>query len=242
MSARSRLLTRAPITALFLVFTAGAAARTAGAVGDAGADPMLRTWLLVADAALKTLVAGAFTVFVLLREPPRRRSREPLAWLACAAAVLPVMLLRPPSSHATIADVVAGEALVILAVCFVLASVLSLGTCFGVLPEARGLVTRGPYRLVRHPVYLGEISAFAGFTLASQRFANVVLLVILTAAQLLRSRFEEAALSAEFPEQYAAFRTTTPRLLPRLRPRAKSTVAADATWTPSQPDPAPAGL
>jgi len=51
--------------------------------------------------------------------------------------------------------VVAGSALAIV-------SLVHLGRCIGVMPEARGLVTSGPYRWVRHQVYLGEITSALG--------------------------------------------------------------------------------
>jgi len=91
--------------------------------------------------------------------------------------------------------------------------VLALGRCFGVLPEARGLVTRGPYRLVRHPVYLGEIAALTGLTIAAPAPVHVAMLAVFIFAQLTRMRLEEAALTEAFPE-YAAYAARTSRLLP----------------------------
>lgn len=44
-----------------------------------------------------------------------------------------------------------------LATVFTVVSLLWLGRSFSVLPARRGLVTGGPYRLIRHPVYLGEL-------------------------------------------------------------------------------------
>ena len=56
-----------------------------------------------------------------------------------------------------------------------LVAALALGRCFGVLPEARGLVTHGPYRLVRHPLYLGELAAMGGLLVASPSPRNLAL-------------------------------------------------------------------
>ena len=96
-----------------------------------------------------------------------------------------------------------------------LASALALGTCFGVLPEVRGLVTRGPYRIVRHPIYLGELGAYAGLFVASPRLLNLIGGLFFVAGQATRMRLEERALRAEFPE-YAAYAARTSRLLPRV--------------------------
>lgn len=208
------MIDRRVAAALFVAITAGMPVHAAQRLGEALDEPALRAWLLFGDAALKTLVMAAFAVFIYKRKPSRRPARSPLAFIACAAAILPAIFLAPPGEEAAVWAVVLGESIVIVAVGFTLASVLCLGTCFGVLPEVRGLVTRGPYRWVRHPVYLGEIAGFAGFVVASQRPANVLLLAVFCAAQSVRLRMEEAVLIAEFPAEYGAFAERTPRLVP----------------------------
>ncbi len=208
------LIDRRVAAALFVMITVGLPVHAVQTLGEALDEPALRAWLLFADTALKTLVCAAFAVFIYRRKPSRRPARSPRAFIACAAAILPAIFLAPPAADAALWAVVLGESIVIVAVGFTLASVLSLGTCFGVLPEVRGLVTRGPYRCVRHPVYLGEIAGFAGFVVASQRPANVLLLAVFCAAQMVRLRMEEAVLLAEFPAEYGAFAARTPRLVP----------------------------
>ena len=87
-------------------------------------------------------------------------------------------------------------------------SLLTLGRCFSIMPEVRGLVRRGPYRLVRHPVYLGEILATFGVLLPILSPRNVAIFVAFCALQLWRTRYEEEALTAAYPE-YADYRRTT---------------------------------
>jgi protein-S-isoprenylcysteine O-methyltransferase Ste14 len=88
-----------------------------------------------------------------------------------------------------------------------------------VLPDARKLVTHGPYRVVRHPVYLGELVIAGAFLIASPSTWNVAVAAAFVVAQIYRMGLEERALAAEFPE-YAAYAASTPRVLPALaRPR-----------------------
>lgn len=210
------LIDRRVAAALFVLITAALPIHTVSAFGDALADASLRSWLLFADAALRTLVLIAFAVFIYRRKPSKRPSRSPRAFLACLAAILSPAFLPSPDPDGAIWAFVVGESIVVLAVGFTLASVLCLGTCFGVLPEVRGLVTRGPYRFVRHPVYLGEIGMFTGFAIASQQPLAVLPLIAFCAAQAVRLRMEEAALLAEYPDDYGAFAARTPRLVPRM--------------------------
>ena len=158
----------------------------------------------VASDIYRPAVFAAFCVFVFLRKPSKRPSREPVAFLACAAAILAVIALREPPEAASTALVVAGELVTVAFGVWLLVSVLALGRCFGVLPEARGLVTHGPYRFVRHPVYLGELGAAAGLVLAAPTAWNAGVLAVFLGAQAVRMRLEERALAAEFPE-YSAY-------------------------------------
>jgi len=204
---------RGLVGATFALFTLATFAQALARAGEAVMDPSTHAWLVAGFWALKTGVVAAFCWAVLRRAPARRPARDPVAFVACTAAVLAAIALRGPEDAASTSMLLAGEAVALLSCAFLLASVLALGTCFGVLPEARGLVTRGPYGLVRHPVYLGELGACAGLIMGAPTAWNFVVGGILLVAQLVRMRLEERALELEFPE-YAAYAASTPRLLP----------------------------
>jgi protein-S-isoprenylcysteine O-methyltransferase Ste14 len=83
----------------------------------------------------------------------------------------------------------------------------SLRRSFSITVEARELVTSGPYRWLRHPVYAGEL--LTGAAVMAWRFSilNLVLFGLFTAIQLLRSRWEEKKLGRVF-SSYAGWAKT----------------------------------
>src|SRR5207244_4749278 len=66
---------------------------------------------------------------------------------------------------------------------------------FSIIPEARRLVTGGPYRLSRHPVYLGEIDTAIGGNLATAGWLSPIAIVYFIVCEPLRSRWAEPILA-----------------------------------------------
>jgi protein-S-isoprenylcysteine O-methyltransferase Ste14 len=88
-----------------------------------------------------------------------------------------------------------------------------LGRSFSVMAETRQLVTTGPYRIVRHPLYFAEEIAIIGVFLQFASPWTALLLLVQIGFQLRRMHNEELVLTAQFPE-YTAYRRTTARLIP----------------------------
>jgi protein-S-isoprenylcysteine O-methyltransferase Ste14 len=88
-----------------------------------------------------------------------------------------------------------GLVLVTFAAVFSVVCLLTLGKRFGVRPALRGLVTRGPYRVVRHPLYLSYVIAHIGFNLQVWNVATLLLALLGWAAMVCRIRAEERVLS-----------------------------------------------
>ena len=158
-----------------------------------------------------------FAVLVNIRPAPLRRGRSVIGVAAALSSQLAFILIGlVAGSSGSGAVLVAGDALLGAGLLFAIASVAFLGRCFGVLPDVRGLVTRGPYRLVRHPLYLGELTASLGIVLGAQRWAPAFgAWLVCLSLQLVRTGYEERSLRAEFPE-YAPYAERTKRLIPGL--------------------------
>jgi protein-S-isoprenylcysteine O-methyltransferase Ste14 len=81
--------------------------------------------------------------------------------------------------------------------------------------EAQVIITKGPYRVVRHPGYLGTICVWIGFGLGNGNWiATVVVAFLLFGVYGYRIRSEEIMLIGRFGEQYQEYRQRTWRLLP----------------------------
>jgi protein-S-isoprenylcysteine O-methyltransferase Ste14 len=79
-----------------------------------------------------------------------------------------------------------------------------LARSFGVVPADRGLVTAGPYGVVRHPLYSAYIVGGLGYLIQSLSVWNVGIDLIAVGWQLVRIRAEEGHLAGRACEAYRA--------------------------------------
>ena len=144
-------------------------------------------------------VVGQSALFLLLLLGPR-------TWPG-----LPV--LAPGPAHvATLAGVV----LLVGGAALGLAGFLCLGRNLTPLPYPRDggqLVTRGPYRLVRHPIYAGVIAGGFGWALLVHGLLTLVYAALLLVFFDVKSRFEERWLRDKYPA-YASYAQRVCKLIP----------------------------
>jgi protein-S-isoprenylcysteine O-methyltransferase Ste14 len=88
-----------------------------------------------------------------------------------------------------------GLVLVTLAAVLSIVCLVTLGKRFGVRPAMRGLITHGPYRVVRHPLYLSYVIAAIGFNLQVWNLATLLLVLLGWSAMVYRIVAEERVLS-----------------------------------------------
>jgi protein-S-isoprenylcysteine O-methyltransferase Ste14 len=108
-----------------------------------------------------------------------------------------------------------GPVLVTIAAFLSAASLLSLGRSFGVRPALRSLRTEGPYRFVRHPMYLSYVLSDIGYNLQEWNAGTVTLTLAGWTCLLYRILAEENVLSRD--AGWSTFAARVPyRLLPGI--------------------------
>jgi protein-S-isoprenylcysteine O-methyltransferase Ste14 len=173
-------------------------------------------WMVDRDrwTALFLVVSEGYTLLlVLFARRARQRDLSPAALAATIYATCFVVLLAPQGT-ARLADEWVGAGLQLTSMAWQFTAKVFLGRSFGLLPAQRGLVTAGPYRVVRHPIYFGYLVGHVGFLLANFSWRNVAVLGLLYVVQVVRIRREEAILAATDADYGRYQRRVRWRLLP----------------------------
>jgi protein-S-isoprenylcysteine O-methyltransferase Ste14 len=144
------------------------------------------------------LLAGELLVVVLtvMRRPATIINRSFAAGLVTLLSVLGPPMLRTGDAPALAPDLVTT---VLSAIGLAIAAVgkASLGRSFGLVPANRGVVVRGPYTLVRHPIYLGYLFTHVAFFAQYPNLWNAVVLLVADTALIVRALMEERVLSED---------------------------------------------
>jgi protein-S-isoprenylcysteine O-methyltransferase Ste14 len=84
------------------------------------------------------------------------------------------------------------------------------------IKDGHELVTAGPYRYVRHPIYTGALLGFAGSALALGRAGGIFAVAIMLMVFARKIHLEEQMLDKHFGERYAAYRRSTHAIIPLI--------------------------
>ncbi len=159
------------------------------------------------------LALGVYTllaaVLLVVRRPSRSDGSRVMAGVAWGTALLTVLGFQPAAGGWK----TVGLAIQLTGLAGALFSLASLGRSFGLAPANRGVVTRGAYGLVRHPLYATEVITAAGYVLAQPSLWNDLIMGVLLVGQVVRVVAEERLLAND-PVYQAYCATVRWRLIP----------------------------
>jgi protein-S-isoprenylcysteine O-methyltransferase Ste14 len=193
----------------------------------AGSAAAALLWVVACFVHLEAVVSGGGSASILLllqisivawlficRRPARRFDARPWHWFAAIGASFGPFLLQPGGGQISISPAI-GFTLQGSGIILSLVALLFLGKSFGIVAADRGLVTSGPYGVVRHPAYAAYLVSELGFLILNFSTFNMALLTIVWILQFSRIVAEERVLSRDLA--YAEYKAqVSKRLIPAV--------------------------
>jgi protein-S-isoprenylcysteine O-methyltransferase Ste14 len=115
--------------------------------------------------------------------------------IVAAVSMIGIYFIRPvgsPLAPDLATAAVSGAGLLVI-----ITAKVTLGRSFGLMPANRGIVSRGIYRVIRHPIYAGYLVTHAAFLAAHPTLWNAMLLMTSDTALLVRAVYEERTLARD---------------------------------------------
>jgi protein-S-isoprenylcysteine O-methyltransferase Ste14 len=183
----------------------------------ARADHSLLFFATAVAARLAVILFLSLIVFVIvvrLRPVAKTTGLAPRVF-ALAGTCMPSFMVLLPRNPDDLAVNIASLLLIAIGFGLAVYAFSYLNRSASIMPEARRLVTGGPYRLLRHPVYLFEEIGVVGLALPFASVWALLWLLLHLACQFQRMKAEEQVLRGAFPD-YDGYAGRTARLLPGL--------------------------
>ena len=156
--------------------------------------------------------AAIMGILSFVRTPPRSTMIN--VWtIAATAGMLVLPCLMRPIGQSTDVLAFGGLALEFFGIALTQVARVYMGRSFGILPANRGIVSKGPFSIVRHPIYIGWLVLAIGYAMSYPSARNVLLILITLPFMVWRIAQEERHLS-EDPEYCNYQRHVRFRLFP----------------------------
>ena len=180
-------------------------------------DPSVLPPILLLGIASKMCTVVFLALLVLMFAVRRVPLHFPIAFYprfaAGAGTFLGIGIVMLPPEELSSGLYLLSLLLIIGGTVFAVWATFTLARSISIMPQARKLVTSGPYAFIRHPLYLGEFFVLFGIALQHSVPWGMLLLVVQTMFQFQRMKNEECVLARAFPN-YEEYRARTARLLP----------------------------
>ncbi len=156
--------------------------------------------------------AALMGIFSFVRIPPKTVTVTANSIAATAGMMILPTLIKPGLASVGLLNQ-AGMALELIGVIFTQLARVYLGRSFGLLPANRGIVSKGPFRLMRHPIYVGWFVLTLGYAFIYPRPRNFVVIVAALLFMMWRIVQEEDLLGLD-PEYRTYCEKVRYRLIP----------------------------
>ena len=193
---------------IYLVGTAQAAGRLShGATVD--------DYLALANRVLRLAFFSMLVVMYVIRLPTKKADRRPFVVAVSFVGTFCVVATSflPGTPHGPL-SVLISDLLITAGMAWAVWGLAYLRRSFSIIPEARRLVTGGPFALSRNPLYLGEGIASIGVVLPTFSVWHALLLAVFVTSQLLRIHWEQKVLQEAFGDEYSGYLRRVPMLVP----------------------------
>lgn len=173
--------------------------------------------LKAASTIFSTIFLVLILYFTITRLPPRDSASglEPRITAVVGTFVMALLIVLPPGTIGQELQL-ASTLLIIIGTVLSLYCIRQLGRSFSIMATARELVTEGPYKIIRHPLYGAEVVTILGVCIGHWSPAAAVLGLVWLALQIRRAQNEERILRECFPE-YGDYARRVPMLLPGFK-------------------------
>ncbi|MGA7194453.1 MAG: methyltransferase [Anaerolineales bacterium] len=134
-----------------------------------------------------TVQSGLVAFRILFRKKSKNESPLSIRALAWLSALAPLSIITRASSWLALSGITLS-----------IWSLIALGDSFSISPSDRGIVRSGPYRMIRHPMYAGELLSLMGTCIASPLLWNWSVLAVFVLSVYMRIVEEESMIAGYF--------------------------------------------